>query len=62
MNTFNLAFSLTVDFSGNHHWLNVADLYQCGEAATAFLTGENNTGASNAPSQMAQEQRHYSKP
>ena len=54
MNVFNLAFPLTVDFSGGKYWINEGGPYQCGEAATAFLAGESNCESTGDTSQLMQ--------
>nr|WP_325216984.1 hypothetical protein [uncultured Oscillibacter sp.] len=55
MNIFNLTFPLTVDFSGVKYWINGGGPYQCGEAATAFLTGEIGCEPTGDISQLTQE-------
>lgn len=50
-----MTFPLTVGFSGSRYWLNEADLYQCGEAVTAFLAGVSSCEPTGDTSQLAQE-------
>ncbi len=50
-----MTFPLTVDFSGGKYWINGKGLYLCGEASTAFLSGESGCEPTGDISRLMQE-------